>query len=667
MTIVVAAFLVALVLSGVLGYAIYLRNKVFIQYCDWPGCLEQVKELRAAMDPSVKPCDNFYKFVCGSWKPLWGERSMIERMYAKSFSIAAAELEKEEGTVVPTVHQFYKSCTRNRSYDEAAAEIEDFKKFKQDLGLMWPEIRRPAGRDFLRILITMAVQWNINILFTVRAWRAFRGRGQTLFMRRGALEPMWRDDGFAELVMVHCELLNASGCTDVVRKLARTVRHIHNAVVNITLDTTTEVAIPVRNISNFIRRGKPWEEYLNEAYENRFSWDPDKTVVLEDALILENIKKLLAKYTGVSDTKLLMGLAWVFIRTHLWVFTGQTHLHPTPELLQRPTPGELACLKLAEGAFGLAVSAKHIHQRYDTVMRGMLKDFFFRIKKSLKTQFYDAPWIPDIINQKYFLKLDAMALDMMPPEDFFSNERLAKLYSGFPTINHTSFVQNYIEVMKAFRQKLTDEAFADVVAKSLEGASLGRVASVYYHYYNTIFMGLGVLEPPLLHAKGTFATKFGSAGTLLAASMARSFGRLGVQFNHRGEAENWWTPPDAYEDRMSCDLRASAAGAAANSTPATTAPLYALLSALETSFDAYRDSLPKKGEKDYDADDFRLLGLEEYSDDQVFFMSYCLMTCAVDGNSDMCNVPMRHSKNFSRVYSCPRDAKMNPKKKCIFF
>ncbi|XP_077539584.1 neprilysin-1-like isoform X2 [Haemaphysalis longicornis] len=670
--VVLAAFLLLMVLSGLLVYAMFARAPVSVGYCDWPGCISHVKELRASMNATVNPCNNFYTFVCGSWKPLWGERNMVERMYAKSFIIAARDLKEDNDPVLPIVQQFYNTCRRNRSDVEIIGEVEQFKAFKQGMGLMWPELPQPADKDFLHILLNMTIRWNIHLLFYARAWRQLGGRGQTLFVRRGSLEPTWPEKGFARVVMEHCHVLSANGCNESVPSLREVVRNIHKAVVTTPVDTTNEMAFSLGDISRFIRGRPQWHVYLNEVYGDHSSWHANRTVVLQDVLILQNLGALLRKYSSKSDSTLLMGLSWVFIYTHLWVFTGQVELRRSPERLQRPEPGELACLKLTEGLFGLAVSAKHIYQRYDASMRANVTDLFARIKGSVKSHFIDALWIHDAIKQAFFLKLDAMNMDTLPPAAFFSKERLRELYADFPAISTTSFVQNYIDVSDALRKKLTDEASIDVYVKSLEGTSHGRVAGIYHHYYNSVSMGLGVLEPPLLHAVGTLATKFGSAGTLLAASVVRSFDKLGVQLNYRGENYTWWVPSGGYRDRVNCDLRSGTTSVNVNNTAekravAISVPLRSFLIAVGIGFHAYRGSLPKKGQDDFDADDFRLLGMEQYSDDQMFFISYCLMTCAADSNSDMCNVPVAHSRLFSRAFRCPLGAPMNPRSKCNFF
>ncbi|KAK8768898.1 hypothetical protein V5799_014638 [Amblyomma americanum] len=49
---------------------------------------------------------------------------------------------------------------------------------------------------------------------------------------------------------------------------------------------------------------------------------------------------------------------------------------------------------------------------------------------------------------------------------------------------------------------------------------------------------------------------------------------------------------------------------------------------------------------------------------QLFFLLFCCLQCGADRGEQTCNEPLRHSRDFARVYGCAPGSSMNPAKKC---
>ncbi|XP_054926337.1 uncharacterized protein [Dermacentor andersoni] len=92
--------------------------------------------------------------------------------------------------------------------------------------------------------------------------------------------------------------------------------------------------------------------------------------------------------------------------------------------------------------------------------------------------------------------------------------------------------------------------------------------------------------------------------------------------------------------------------------------LYPFLPALEVAHAAYIKALNGR-------EDTRLKGMEQYSGEQVFFLTMCHTLCEVDGRgsawSPACNAAAREFKPFAKAFRCAGGSPMNPKKKCNFF
>lgn len=95
---------------------------------------------------------------------------------------------------------------------------------------------------------------------------------------------------------------------------------------------------------------------------------------------------------------------------------------------------------------------------------------------------------------------------------------------------------------------------------------------------------------------------------------------------------------------------------------------------LREAFLAYQKYIDRNGEEP------RLPGLDQYSPQQIFFLSNANIWCGSITKEGLLNqvltdphspgkfrvlVPMQNMEEFSSVWSCPVGSSMNPEKKCI--
>ncbi|XP_077487890.1 neprilysin-1-like [Amblyomma americanum] len=624
------------------------------------------------MNTAVHPCTNFYSFVCGSWKPVGKERSMIERILNRSLYIALEELQGDpQQAPVPMAQRHFQSCMAKRSEDLVKSETEKFRKFKREVGLTWPEEwpeKGGSGVPPLMILINLTVNWNINLLFNLRAMPPFRNRPKSLYLRRGDWQPRWQTrtlEQFTDLVKQHCEYLGVRTPRDGLSELKTHLKAMISQITTFTPDARDEQKQTLKEIDARTTSDKDqWWEYLNEIYRPQLTWSQDDVVLIEHPDILSRLHNMLE---NTPPAWFRMTVSWVFIRLYLWQAIGKPELRYEGDASTLETIRALNCFTHAESTFGLVVAARHIHERFSKTLRDTVNYYFKALQDEMKYEFANASWIDQVVKKKSLAKLESIWKDVFPDNRFFSSYSLAALYKTFPDAGD-SFMDNIVNGTKARRKFLASENFVSIYDKRL---GRGSVASRYSYYYNSVSLSIGALEPPLLYDDGTLAMAYGSMATTMAASMVRSFDERGIRYDEKGTEDNWWNAGrDEYNKRTRCDLGIASSpqppsNVSASSTPSSpyVSPLFSRQLAVHAAFQAYRKAVDKLEKFDVMALD----GLETYTDDQVFFMTYCLMTCAVDRNGDECNVPLRHSSKFASTFRCSSKDAMNPKKKCTFF
>ncbi|XP_072145035.1 neprilysin-like [Dermacentor andersoni] len=662
----IALFLTAVAVAAVvLLISRWLAYEPVVGFCETPDCRKHAEELKAAMDRSADPCTDFYKFACGSWKAVGKEKSVIARVFTSSAAMAMREMEADpQLSVVPMAPQYYQSCIGARI--DMDSELEIFKKFKRDLGLDWPEKVQNAVVDPLTLLLNLSINWNFHVFFNLRAMPVYRKRSQTLYMRRGLLTPKWQDLSeprrWMANVREHCRLLKAKLPDSAYAELEAVVKDLMNASISVPRDATNDTTFALNEIEHFIQPASNWwRDQLNELHGPQFSWTLYSPVALEDATILLKLDRLVKNYAE-KRASLLTGLAWVFVRQNLWMIARK------PELVLKLDPAALemamkrACLNYVQSYFGLLISARHIYERYNSTVRAALQQFYDFIKEELKQQFRRSEWIEETVKTKAIAKLDELSFNAMPEDRFFSKIDLNQLYRKFPRIRG-QFVENFIAISKAYRQVIGEDSFISIFSKRLGGGDASR----YNYYYNIAFVALGAMEPPILYGDGTPSMQYGSLGPMLAQCMVRSFDGRGAFVSKAGDNEAWWGASEEYHKRVNCDFLHGQGGPTGGPGSRRQSALFPLATGLAVVYAAYRSEVASQYQIKYAVDELRLRGLEDFSEDQLFFLTYCLSTCAANSSGDACNVPLQHSINFAAAFQCEVNSRMNPSNKCLFF
>ncbi|KAH8041928.1 hypothetical protein HPB51_019628 [Rhipicephalus microplus] len=651
--IIVAVTTLFIACASLLTFLVWAFTRPTIQFCNTPDCLRHILELQKAMNTSVNPCEDFYKFTCGSWKPNNNEKSMVARIFEQSTTDAIEEMEEgsREKAVVPKAPDYYRSCIHRR--EMTARRGRSVHRLQASARFI---LAGEAASGHRRSAAVAEYDYNVE--------------HQPPLPPQGASCLQTKAADTVYQARIHCRVLGVEApSSSSIQELKNTVEDIINAALKVPPDATSDTQFTLKEIAFLMpNRANDWLKHLNILHRPQFRWTLDSPVALEDDAILQNLNALQQKYKNKKET-LLEGFAFVFVRTTLWLFAGKPEMRYGTDPEANRNFWKRACLSYTTANFGLLVAVQHIYSRYTPSVRADLKRFHHTIQEALKQQIQDAAWIDEIVKNRATVKIDELSLNAMPDESFFTDTDLARLYRDFPTIG-SSFLSNYIAVAAAYRLLIGHDSFISVYSKQLGGGAPSR----YNYYYNIAYMSLGAMEPPILYLDGTMAMTYGTFGTLIAECLVRSFDKRGVLVNDLGRREHWWDSP-AYTERVSCDfLSEPKTGGSDNGVRSTPPPgsrdprevrfaaLFPLAPALTTSFIAHRKAIATDGYVQR-----RLHGLDDFDDDQIFFLSYCLSTCAVNSNGETCNVPLRQMEQFATAFLCELDTPMNPQKKCTFF
>ncbi|KAH6941389.1 hypothetical protein HPB50_017890 [Hyalomma asiaticum] len=663
--VVAATVCFAMLLICIIAY-VFISTEKTVGYCVSSSCMEHAKLLLSSMNTSADPCGNFYAFVCGGWKRQFPELSVLDKMNEDARKSQIMELNADMFRVGGASQLFHQCYEPTKAH--VASNIEALLQFMDVVDLVWPakDVNYSISHP-LEVMLYMAAKYDVNFQFHLDV-AVSKVIGTVLIFRRRYHGVVWEHRyrnpmNLEEYAMVIRDHMYTLGLKNVQYDAAL-LRKLETFFVEATLyenGKAEQLWLAITDLDSKTPSIKEvqWNLLLNRQHTITLqrTWNPKDWVVLEDSLILTKLDELFRTF---PESHILMGIAWMFIQSHLWVAAGK------PDLIFRDNFEEkvqLACLEYVNSLFGLLASAEHLARSYptDAVRNGVHK--FLR---SLRTEFVSTlkgtAWIDPESAEKAERKIKNTDLNVLPSEHFFVALQRAGLYGTFPDINASAFVESWLITAESYQKLQNHARFYDLYQKR---RTFHGQPYWYAYLRNSVDAATAALDPPLFYTGGTFAMNYGGSGVLLAKEITKAIDPLGTTVNDYGEHVAWWgkTHSAEYNSRLNCELNQAGGQKAMMG-------VFPSIPALEVSFSAYKAAVRKEGTNAHSVEDLRLRGLEEYSDDQLFFMTYCYALCSREADASSqreCNVPLRHFSHFADAFGCPGGSPMNAISKCTFF
>ena len=507
----------------------------------------------AEMDTTVRPQDDFYNYVNGTWaktakipadKPTWGSFHILREKTDENCLLILDNLLKEnfaQGTEGQKIKDLYESFIDWKKRDaEGLKPIEglltkiDNIKTLADLQKYLEEVT-PEGENPICAWGVYADMKDSN-MNTVYLGNFSIGMGRDYYQKDNkentealqkyqdyvmAIFKVLKDDKAAEKAKQMVDFERS------VAKLMLTNEEDRNPNLSYNPQTMVELSKLVKNIN------------LPQLLKN-VGVNTDKVVVSEirlykqyDKFINEKNLPLIKdylKYQLVADnasnlTKELDELSFNFYSKEL---QGQ----------QEQRPMNKRALSVINGILGEAFGKLYVEKYFPPKAKEEMVTLVDYLKKSFAQHIKDVTWMSDVTKEKALAKLNKFTVKVGYPDKWEDYSKLtiepaakSVYYTNLQRVNEWAYQKSLEKVGKP-------------VDKTKWGMSPQTVNAYYNPLYNEIVFPAAILQPPFFNFEADPAVNFGGIGAVIGHEMTHGFDDSGTEFDGDGNLQNWWTPED---------------------------------------------------------------------------------------------------------------------------
>ena len=582
----------------------------------------------AEMDTTVRPQDDFYNYVNGTWaktakipadKPTWGSFHILREKTDENCLLILDNLLKEnfaQGTEGQKIKDLYESFIDWKKRDAEGlkpiegllAKIDNIKTLA-DLQKYLEEVT-PEGENPICAWGVYADMKDSN-MNTVYLGNFSIGMGRDYYQKDNK-ENTEALQKYQDYVMAIFKVLKddkaaekAKQMVDFERSIAKlmlTNEEDRNPNLSYNPQTMAELSKLVKNIN------------LPQLLKN-VGVNTDKVVVSEirlykqyDKFINEKNLPLIKdylKYQLVADnasnlTKELDELSFNFYNKEL---QGQ----------QEQRPMNKRALSVINSILGEAFGKLYVEKYFPPKAKEEMVTLVDYLKKSFAQHIKDVTWMSDATKEKALAKLNKFTVKVGYPDKWEDYSKLtiepaakSVYYTNLQRVNEWAYQKSLEKVGKP-------------VDKTKWGMSPQTVNAYYNPLYNEIVFPAAILQPPFFNFEADPAVNFGGIGAVIGHEMTHGFDDSGAEFDGDGNLQNWWTPEDKknFENATKAlakqyDQYEPVKGVFVNGT-FTSGENIADLGGVNIAFDALQMYLKDKGNVDK---------ISNFTQDQRFFISW---------------------------------------------
>ncbi|EJL74450.1 M13 family metallopeptidase [Chryseobacterium populi] len=195
--------------------------------------------------------------------------------------------------------------------------------------------------------------------------------------------------------------------------------------------------------------------------------------------------------------------------------------------------------ELINGSLGEAFGKLYVEKYFPAEAKAQMVELIDYLKKSFAVHINNLAWMSSTTKEKAMQKLNKFTVKVAYPDKWKDYSKLnivseakgGNLYSNLQNITEWKYNKDLAKIGKP-------------VDKSEWGMTPQTVNAYYNPVNNEIVFPAAILQPPFFNPKADAAVNFGGIGAVIGHEMSHGFDDSGAQFDADGNLVDWWTPED---------------------------------------------------------------------------------------------------------------------------
>ena len=270
------------------------------------------------------------------------------------------------------------------------------------------------------------------------------------------------------------------------------------------------------------------------------------------------------------------------------------------------------------GTFGESVGRIYVDRHYPQAAADRMAELIENLRQAFRQSIHSNPWMTDATKAEALDKLENYVYKIGYPDEWED-------YSGI-AVSPTDLVGN----VRAAANWAVDDNIADLnrAPDRTEWGMTPQTVNAYYNpAFNEIVFPAAILQPPFFNVEADDAVNYGGIGAVIGHEFSHGFDDQGSQYDADGNLRNWWSDQDRTEFEARADQLVAQYDAYAPFPDANVQGRLSLgenigdLSGLTMAYRAYRIALDDDGDGVVSADEEPPV-IDGFTGDQRFFMGW---------------------------------------------
>ena len=206
---------------------------------------------------------------------------------------------------------------------------------------------------------------------------------------------------------------------------------------------------------------------------------------------------------------------------------------------KKQRPREERALSTLNGTIGEALGKLYVDKKFPPEAKAKAKQMIHNVILAYEHRINALDWMSEETKKKAIEKLQATSIKIAYPDQWkdYSKLEIKSVEDG------GTYLQNMYNARKwNFNKDLAD--LGNPVDKT-QWFMAPQVVNAYYNpSFNEIVFPAAILQPPFYNYNADDAVNYGAIGAIIGHEISHSFDDSGARFDKDGNLNNWWTDED---------------------------------------------------------------------------------------------------------------------------